>query len=201
MNSPLAITMGFAVHEAAVGNYADAMEALEDVPVHWRRTSGVLGQGGDLRRRRTLDRRHRRGAGRRRLAGQVPGRRGRRGARRRGGQPRAVHRGRTPSDRIEFVAGRGGVRARHRLVSGDDASQPGQRGGRRGAAGVAAGHPPGAESRCRAEGSDLPAGDHHGGEDRVAHATRGIRPAWWPTPRVARSCSPRRRPNSTGRSG
>ena len=24
--------MGFAVHEAAVGNYADAMEALEDVP-------------------------------------------------------------------------------------------------------------------------------------------------------------------------
>ncbi len=32
INSPLAITMGFAVHEAAVGNYADAMEALEDVP-------------------------------------------------------------------------------------------------------------------------------------------------------------------------
>ena len=32
INSPLAITMGFAVHEAAVGNYADAMEALEDIP-------------------------------------------------------------------------------------------------------------------------------------------------------------------------
>jgi type VII secretion ATPase EccA len=32
INSPLAITMGFAVREAAVGNYADAMEALEDVP-------------------------------------------------------------------------------------------------------------------------------------------------------------------------
>jgi ESX secretion system protein EccA len=32
VNSPLAITMGFAVHEASVGNYADAMEALEDVP-------------------------------------------------------------------------------------------------------------------------------------------------------------------------
>ncbi len=32
INSPLAITMGFAVHEAAVGNYADAMEALDDVP-------------------------------------------------------------------------------------------------------------------------------------------------------------------------
>ncbi|MDT5197323.1 MAG: hypothetical protein QOH20_4077 [Mycobacterium sp.] len=32
VNSPLAITMGFAVHEAAVGNHADAMEALEDVP-------------------------------------------------------------------------------------------------------------------------------------------------------------------------
>ncbi|MGE2691961.1 type VII secretion AAA-ATPase EccA [Mycolicibacterium pulveris] len=32
VNSPLAITMGFAVHEASVGNFADAMEALEDVP-------------------------------------------------------------------------------------------------------------------------------------------------------------------------
>ena len=32
INSPLAITMGFAAHEAAIGNYADAMEALEDVP-------------------------------------------------------------------------------------------------------------------------------------------------------------------------
>ena len=32
INSPLAITMGFAVHEAAVGNYADAMEALDGVP-------------------------------------------------------------------------------------------------------------------------------------------------------------------------
>ena len=32
INSPLAITMGFAVHEAAVGNFGDAMEALEDVP-------------------------------------------------------------------------------------------------------------------------------------------------------------------------
>jgi len=32
VNSPLAITMGFAVNEAAVGNHADAMEALEDVP-------------------------------------------------------------------------------------------------------------------------------------------------------------------------
>lgn len=32
INSPLAITMGFAVHEASVGNYADALEALEDVP-------------------------------------------------------------------------------------------------------------------------------------------------------------------------
>ena len=32
VNSPLAITMGFAVQEAAEGNYADAMEALEDAP-------------------------------------------------------------------------------------------------------------------------------------------------------------------------
>lgn len=32
VNSPLAITMGFAVNEAAVGNYADAMEALEEAP-------------------------------------------------------------------------------------------------------------------------------------------------------------------------
>lgn len=31
INSPLAITMGFAVHEAAVGNFTDAMEALDDV--------------------------------------------------------------------------------------------------------------------------------------------------------------------------
>ncbi|WP_055404517.1 type VII secretion AAA-ATPase EccA [Mycobacterium sp. UM_3] len=31
-NSPLAITMGFAVSEAAQGNYADAMEAVEDPP-------------------------------------------------------------------------------------------------------------------------------------------------------------------------
>lgn len=33
VNSPVAITMGFAVHEASVGNYVDAMEALEDIPV------------------------------------------------------------------------------------------------------------------------------------------------------------------------
>lgn len=32
VNSPLAITMGFAVNEAAYGNFADAMEALEDCP-------------------------------------------------------------------------------------------------------------------------------------------------------------------------
>jgi type VII secretion ATPase EccA len=32
INSPLAITMGFAANEAAVGNYADAMEALDDAP-------------------------------------------------------------------------------------------------------------------------------------------------------------------------
>ena len=32
INSPMAITLGFAVHEAAVGNFADAMEALEAVP-------------------------------------------------------------------------------------------------------------------------------------------------------------------------
>jgi type VII secretion ATPase EccA len=32
VNSPLAITMGFAVQEAAEGNHADAMEALEDAP-------------------------------------------------------------------------------------------------------------------------------------------------------------------------
>jgi type VII secretion ATPase EccA len=32
INSPLAITLGFAVHEAGEGNYADAMEALEDAP-------------------------------------------------------------------------------------------------------------------------------------------------------------------------
>lgn len=31
-NSPLAITMGFAVSEAAQGNFADAMEAVEDTP-------------------------------------------------------------------------------------------------------------------------------------------------------------------------
>ncbi|BBZ72598.1 type VII secretion AAA-ATPase EccA [Mycobacterium paraseoulense] len=31
-NSPLAITMGFAVNEAAQGNYADAMEAIENTP-------------------------------------------------------------------------------------------------------------------------------------------------------------------------
>jgi type VII secretion ATPase EccA len=32
VNSPLAITLGFAVNEALGGNYADAMEALEDAP-------------------------------------------------------------------------------------------------------------------------------------------------------------------------
>ncbi|MEE6168796.1 MULTISPECIES: type VII secretion AAA-ATPase EccA [Mycobacteriaceae] len=32
INSPLAITMGFAVQEASQGNYADAMEALESAP-------------------------------------------------------------------------------------------------------------------------------------------------------------------------
>jgi len=32
VNSPLAITLGFAVSEAAVGNYADAMDALDGVP-------------------------------------------------------------------------------------------------------------------------------------------------------------------------
>ncbi|MGV0602374.1 type VII secretion AAA-ATPase EccA, partial [Mycolicibacterium pulveris] len=32
VNSPLAITMGFAVHEASVGNYADAMDALDEIP-------------------------------------------------------------------------------------------------------------------------------------------------------------------------
>ncbi|NKZ10434.1 type VII secretion AAA-ATPase EccA [Mycolicibacterium septicum DSM 44393] len=32
INSPLAITLGFAVQEANEGNYADAMEALEDAP-------------------------------------------------------------------------------------------------------------------------------------------------------------------------
>ncbi len=32
VNSPLAITLGFAVNEATEGNYADAMEALDDVP-------------------------------------------------------------------------------------------------------------------------------------------------------------------------
>ena len=32
VNSPLAITMGFAVNEANGGNYADAMDALEDAP-------------------------------------------------------------------------------------------------------------------------------------------------------------------------
>ncbi|WP_019972721.1 type VII secretion AAA-ATPase EccA [Mycobacterium sp. 141] len=32
VNSPLAITMGFAVQEAAEGNYADAMEAIEAAP-------------------------------------------------------------------------------------------------------------------------------------------------------------------------
>ncbi|MGV0837140.1 type VII secretion AAA-ATPase EccA [Mycolicibacterium thermoresistibile] len=34
INSPLAITMGFAVNEASMGNYADAMEALEEVPAN-----------------------------------------------------------------------------------------------------------------------------------------------------------------------
>lgn len=32
VNSPLAITMGFAANEASIGNCADAMEALEDAP-------------------------------------------------------------------------------------------------------------------------------------------------------------------------
>lgn len=32
VNSPLAITMGFAANEASIGNYADAMEALDDAP-------------------------------------------------------------------------------------------------------------------------------------------------------------------------
>lgn len=32
INSPLAITMGFAASEAAAGNYADAMDALDDMP-------------------------------------------------------------------------------------------------------------------------------------------------------------------------
>lgn len=33
VNSPLAITLGFAVHEASFGNFADAMDALEELPV------------------------------------------------------------------------------------------------------------------------------------------------------------------------
>ena len=181
INSPLAITMGFAVHEASVGNYADAMEALEDVPstgaehlVSW--VKAVI-YGAAERWTDVIDEVQ----GCRRLAGQVPRCRGRCGARSGSGQPRTVHRGRTPSDRVEFVACGRGMRASHRLVSGDDAPQPGQRRGRGGAAGVAAGHPFGAESLCGAEGSGIPTGDHHAGEDRCARATRGIPPASRPT--------------------
>ena len=132
-----------------------------------RRPFGVVGQGGHLRSRRTMDRSDRRSAGRGRLAGQIPRRCCGGGARRRGGQSRTVHRGRTSTDGVEFVTRGGGVRSCHRLVSRDDPSQSGQRRGRRGAAGVAAGHSSGAESRRRAEGSELPAGDHYTGEDCV----------------------------------
>jgi len=93
INSPLAITMGFAVHEASVGNYADAMEALEDVPstgaehlVSW--VKAVIYGAAEA-----VDRCHRRSEGCRRLAGQVPCCCSRCGARSGSGQPRIVHRG------------------------------------------------------------------------------------------------------------
>ena len=96
--------MGFAVHEAAEGNYTDAMEALEDAPsagaehlVSW--VKAVI-YGAAERWTDVID--QVRGGGR--LARQVPRRRGRRRARCRRGQPGSVHRGRTPSHRIEFVA-------------------------------------------------------------------------------------------------
>ncbi len=95
--------------------------------IHWRRAFGGVGEGSDLRRGRTLDRRHRRGQGRRRLAGQVSRRRRRCRTWCRGGQPGPVHRGRTAADRVELVAGRRGMCACDRVVSRDDATRPGQR--------------------------------------------------------------------------
>ena len=164
---------GLRGHEAAEGNFADAMEALEDAPstgaehlVSW--VKAVI-YGAAERWTDVIDEVEGAAA----LAGQVPRGRRRRRPRRRRGQPRIVHRGRTPTDGVEFVARRRGMRDRDRVVPGDDAPQPGQRGVRRRAAGVAAGHPPGAESRCGAEGSELSAGDHHAGEDRFAPGSVG----------------------------
>jgi hypothetical protein len=112
INSPLAITMGFAVHEAAVGNYADAMEALEDVPsigaehlVSW--VKAVI-YGAAERWTDVID--EVRGAAGwpdkflAAAAGDAHGVRCR--PRGRSGQPRSVHRGRAAFDRVELVAGR-----------------------------------------------------------------------------------------------
>ena len=130
VNSPLAITMGFAVNEAAEGNYADAMEALEDVPsagaehlVAWVKAV-IYGAA------RALDRRHRRGAGRRR-AGRTSS----------SAPPAGVAHGVaaanlglfTEAERrlTEANSSPAGEACAHRdrVVSGDDAAQPGQRGG------------------------------------------------------------------------
>ena len=43
------MTMGFAVSEAIAGNYADAMEAIDDCAAGRSRLLDRLGQGGDLR--------------------------------------------------------------------------------------------------------------------------------------------------------
>ena len=108
VNSPLAITMGFAVHEAAEGNFADAMEALEDVPstgaehlVSW--VKAVI-YGAAERWTDVID--EVRGAAG--VAGQVPRRGRRRRPRCRRGQPGTVHRGRTATDanRIRRPPGR-----------------------------------------------------------------------------------------------
>ena len=73
-----------------------------------------------------------------------------------------------------------------RLVPGDDAAQPGQRGVGHRPARVAAGHPPGAEGDCRAEGSELPPGRRRRRRRSPRARTRGIPPASRPTTPAAR---------------
>ena len=138
-----------------------------------RRPPGVVGQGGRLLRRGTLDRRHRTGQGCRAVVGQVPGGRRRRGPRGRRGQPRPLHRSRTQADRVQFVSRGRGVRRCDRVVSRDDPPQPGQRGVGDRAARVVAGHPPGTQSCARTAGSNPSIGHYDAGADRVPHRSVG----------------------------
>ncbi len=202
INSPLAITMGFAVHEAAVGNYADAMEALEDVPstgaehlVSW--VKAVI-YGAAERWTDVIDEvRGRRLRGRTSSWRPPPGSHTASPPPTSGCSPRpnAV----SPS-RILPPPGRRaqprspGILAMTRRSQGNEEC-------RGSVAGVAAGHPPRAESRGRAEGSGATDWSPPLRRRLLPARMHGTRRAWKPTTPVKRSYSPRRRRSWSGRSG